>query len=334
MMSNIVFQLIACPFGLVYQITPDGAYTRGDFYIVYLTYVVISAVFAINSAIIFSKRFESTDYITLIVIIALVGVGCFAQYLNPGLKTAYVCVALAAMLFYIYSDDLIQKALVKQTQEQMEKASQTQHKLIVGLAEIIETRDENTGHHISRTVQYVKVLATRAQNSGNYTLLTDDYVNMMLQCAFLHDVGKIAIPDAILNKPGKLTDEEFDVIKTHTIEGGRIIESILGETADPDYLACGTEIATFHHEKWDGSGYPAGLSGESIPVCARIMAIADVYDALTTERPYKKAMSTDEALEIIRKGSGTHFDPELAQMFLDSEDQIRRASLGLSYAAA
>ena len=331
MSVNVVFQLAAAPFGLVFQITPEGAYTRGDFYIVYLAFVAISAVLAIFAAIEFSRKFESDDLMTLVVIVALVAVGCIAQWVNPGLKTAYVCVSLAALLFYIYSDDLIQRSLVEQTRGQIEAAAKTQRQIVIGLAEVIEARDENTGHHISRTVDYVEVLA-RAAKEEEYCpdVLDDDYIEAMLLCAYLHDVGKISIPDEILNKPGKLTDEEFEIIKTHTIQGGRIIEAIMGGVADPDYYECGREIATFHHEKWDGTGYPAGLSGDSIPLCARIMAVADVYDALTTQRPYKAAMPPEAALDIIRDGAGTHFDPELARMFIENEDEIRRVGVGIS----
>ena len=334
MSLNVVFQLIAVPFGLVFQITPDGAYVRGDFYIVYLAFVAISAILAIVAAIEFSRKFDSDDFMTLVVIVALVATGCVAQWINPGLKTAYVCVSLAALLFYIYSDDLIQQSLVSESQKQVEKAARTQRRIVIGLAEVIEARDENTGHHISRTVDYVEVLADAAKKAGYCPdILDDGYIDAMLLCAYLHDVGKISIPDEILNKPGALSDEEFEIIKTHTTQGGRIIEAIMGDVADPEYYEVGREIATFHHEKWDGTGYPAGLSGESIPLCARIMAVADVYDALTTQRPYKAAMPPEMAFSIIEEGAGTHFDPELARLFLENEDEIRRASVGLSHSS-
>ena len=143
---------------------------------------------------------------------------------------------------------------------------------------------------------------------------------MLYTLAPMHDVGKITVPDAILRKPGRLTDEEFGQIKLHAAAGGKIVRQILDGIADEEYINFASDIASYHHEKWDGTGYPEGLSGNAIPLCARIMAIADVYDALVSERCYKTAMSENEALEIIKSESGKHFEPELVTMFLLSKE--------------
>ena len=332
MLLNVAFQVVAAPFGLVFRILPDGSYARGDFYLVYLAFVAVSVGFALYSAAQFSRQFKNRDLATLAIIVVLVAVGCIAQGLNPKLKTTYTCVSLAMLLFYMHNGDMVQRALFEQIREQIEHYARTQQRMVTGLAEIIEVRDEETGHHIIRTASYVKILALEARRADYHAdVLTDEYINMMIQCAYLHDVGKVAIPDAILNKPGKLTAEEFDVIKTHTTQGGRIVESIMGDVVEPDYLACGKEIAVFHHEKWDGTGYPIGLEGEAIPLCARIMAIADVFDALTAKRVYKDAMSPEKAIAIIEKDAGTHFDPELAHLFVNAKDEVLLAGVTPSF---
>lgn len=332
MLSNVILQVSAAPFGLVFRILPDGSYVRGDLYLVYIAVIAVSIAFALYSAIRFSRRFKDSDTATLAIIVALVAVGCIAQGLNPNLKTTYICVSLAMLLFYLHNDGLVQQSMFDQINEQIAYFGRTQQRMMSGLAEIIEVRDENTGQHVVRTANYVRILALKARNSNYHSdILTDDYISMMVQCAYLHDVGKVAVPDAILNKPGKLTNEEFEVIKTHTTQGGRIIESIMGDVVDPDYLACTKEIAIFHHERWDGAGYPIGLIGEEIPLCARIMAIADVYDALTAKRVYKNAMSPEKAIAIIASDAGSHFDPVLANLFVNSKNEIILAGTASSF---
>ncbi len=162
------------------------------------------------------------------------------------------------------------------------------------------------------------MLAATAKDRGIYIdTIDDDFINLITTAAPLHDIGKITIPDCILLKPARLTVDEFEIIKTHTTEGGKMIHQVLGDSSDKDYVSIAYDVAMFHHEKWDGSGYPMGLKGEGIPVSARIMAICDVYDALIMERCYKKPFSKDEALKIIKDGAGTHFDPILAKLFVE-----------------
>jgi putative two-component system response regulator len=150
---------------------------------------------------------------------------------------------------------------------------------------------------------------------------------IVISSARLHDIGKIAISDMILNKPGKLTQEEFELMKTHALEGERIIDQIISRTENVEFLFNARLFAGTHHEKWDGSGYPNGFKGLEIPLLGRMMAVADVYDALITERPYKKAFSPDVAMEIIEKDSGTHFDPRIVEIFLSAKEQFKAVSL-------
>ena len=151
-------------------------------------------------------------------------------------------------------------------------------------------------------------------------ILTDDYISLITKAAPMHDIGKIVVPDNILKKPGKLTPEEFEQIKRHTVEGGRIVEEVIGDHDDKEYLQIAKEIATCHHERWDGKGYPEGLKEDEIPLSARIMAIADVFDALVSPRCYKEPFPIETAMDIIKKEAGSHFDPLLAELFLSMQD--------------
>ena len=149
-----------------------------------------------------------------------------------------------------------------------------------------------------------------------------EYIENICNAASLHDVGKIKIPDTILNKPGRFTPEEYEIMKTHSAIGGEIVAGILGKEADPKLLQISRDIATYHHEKWNGGGYPDGLSGKEIPLCARIMAVADVFDALVSKRVYKEGMPSQDAFDILEKDSGTHFDPDLVQVFFAIREDV------------
>jgi HD-GYP domain-containing protein (c-di-GMP phosphodiesterase class II) len=157
-------------------------------------------------------------------------------------------------------------------------------------------------------------------------VLTDEYIDDVYKSAPLHDIGKIRITDAILNKPGKLTPDEFEIMKQHALYGGEMIEKLLESLTQASYLEVARDIAMYHHEKWDGSGYPYGLKGEEIPLSARIMAVADVFDALISDRVYKKAFSFEKAMSIIQEESGTHFDPEVVKAFMLDPEDVRAAA--------
>jgi putative two-component system response regulator len=194
----------------------------------------------------------------------------------------------------------------------------------LALASLAETRDLATGNHIRRTQHYVRVLAEHLASHPRFqAILTEEYIEMLYKSAPLHDIGKVGIPDHILHKAGKFTPEEFDVMKTHTTLGRDAIQTAEDQLGMPvTFLAMAKEIAYYHHEKWDGTGYPTGASGCDIPACARLMAVGDVYDALRSHRTYKKALSHDEAVVIIIEGRGHHFDPDVVDAFIEAQDEF------------
>jgi putative two-component system response regulator len=196
-----------------------------------------------------------------------------------------------------------------------------QNAVLSTVAEMVEFRDQNTGGHVDRTQAYLKLLLDQMIRDRVYEAETKDWdLAFLLPSAQLHDVGKISISDSILDKPGKLTDEEFEKMKEHTTIGVNAIRRIKENTSENDFLYHAEIFAGTHHEKWDGSGYPNGLAATAIPLQGRLMAIADVYDALISPRPYKGPMSTATARGIIADGSGSHFDPALVEVFLKVEE--------------
>ena len=209
--------------------------------------------------------------------------------------------------------------------EQGETIANMQNGLILVLADMVESRDKCTGDHVRKTAAYSALILRHMRALGIYADQVDDlFCEDMVHSAPLHDVGKIQVSDVILNKPGKLTDEEFAIMKTHTTAGreiiDRAIETVGGATG---YLNEARNLAAYHHERWDGGGYPEGLAGEEIPLSARIMAVADVFDALVSQRSYKPAFEVEKAMDIIREGAGTQFDAEIVRAFLDAEDEAR-----------
>ena len=191
-----------------------------------------------------------------------------------------------------------------------------QQAVITSLATVVEERDENTGGHITRTEQYVSAIIDRMKRQEKYSDIPEKFYHNVILAAPLHDVGKIRIPDSILNKPGRLTEEEFEIMKKHAAYGAEIIQKTFPDVEEEEYYTVARNIARYHHERFDGKGYPEGLKGEEIPIEARIMSLADVYDALISERVYKKAFSKEKARAIIEEGSGTQFDPDLTALFL------------------
>jgi len=203
------------------------------------------------------------------------------------------------------------------------KLLQLQNSMASVLANMVENRDNLTGRHIERTTKYIKILLNSMLENGIYADQINNWnLEMISSASRLHDIGKIVISDLILNKPDIITADEFNKMKTHTIEGENIINSIIADSGDGYFLQNAKLFAGSHHEKWDGTGYPRELKGTDIPLQGRIMAIADVYDALVSERPYKKAFLHEEAVEIIKNGSGKHFDPELVNVFSLCENEF------------
>lgn len=194
--------------------------------------------------------------------------------------------------------------------------------MVLRMADMIEDRDSNTGGHVKRTSEIVKIFANRLIPYCEEFGIDNTFLELVVKAAPMHDLGKIAIEDAVLRKPEKYTEEEFNEMKRHTTEGARIVERIMYGVEDDRFVQIAKNIAHYHHEKWNGQGYPCGLSGKDIPIEARIMALADVFDALVSKRCYKDAFSYDKAYEIIEESLGTHFDTELGRIFLTCNNEL------------
>ncbi|MDE7177996.1 MAG: response regulator [Lachnospiraceae bacterium] len=209
--------------------------------------------------------------------------------------------------------------------EDAQRLGRIQDSVIIGMANLIESRDGSTGKHVKNTQNYVRMIANELLSRRLFPEeLTPSYIEDLCKAAPLHDVGKIKIPDAILQKPGKLTPEEFDTMKLHTTHSRKIIQTIIGDIEDEHYVRLVEDIALYHHERWDGTGYPAGLTGSNIPLSARIMAVADVFDALYEERCYKPPIRPIERImQIMSEGRGTQFDPVIIDVFNEMLPQLK-----------
>lgn len=318
---NLIVESIAAPFGWVFYFNEDG-YFRGRLFIIYEVFYFLSLVYLIIHMVIIGRKFKRRDLLTIVMLLIILISGLIPMTLFK-INITYIAIAMGASLCYIYYNDLVQQDMMAQLVENQKKISAMQNHVISGLANLIENRDTDTGEHISRTSSFVRLLAENSREEGLYKDIIDDhFISLMYILAPMHDIGKILVPDSILKKPGKLTAEEFEQMKKHASLGGKVVSEVLEGITDEEYLKFASDIATYHHEKWDGSGYPFGKKGEEIPLSARIMAVADVFDALISERCYKKAMPFDQAVEIIRQGSGAHFDPKLVEVFLKHQEDF------------
>ena len=244
-----------------------------------------------------------------------------ADYITKPISPAIVLARVRTQLQVKQAADLLKNqniSLEREIARRMAENDLTQQVSIRALAHLAETRDPETGNHILRTQAYVQHLAQTLRRHPRFAaMLNDQYINLLGRSAPLHDIGKVGIPDHILLKPGKLNAEEWAIMQTHAQLGSEAIERAEADIEMPlDFLSLAKEIARWHHEKWDGSGYPDGLSGEAIPLSARLMALADVFDALISPRVYKPPMSFAEARSIIHEGRGKHFDPDIVDAFL------------------
>ncbi|MBQ4311802.1 MAG: HD domain-containing protein [Oscillospiraceae bacterium] len=223
------------------------------------------------------------------------------------------------------ADDIVR--YIGALNDKMDELTRLQQNIITTMADIIESRDDTTGAHVKRTAAYAEIIAKQLLEDGVYTdEITEEFIDNLRIAAPLHDVGKICVSDAILNKPGRLTDEEFDIMKTHTTHGREILKKALANLGSFDYLTMAEDLTQYHHEWWNGNGYPEQLSGKDIPLSARIMAIADVYDALTSKRQYKEPFPPEKAKYIISvQEKGTHFEPVVVDAFVNAYDKIETA---------
>ena len=319
MSLHTLAEVICIPWGYIFYIEKGGYYRRGPLYGIYVFSYSISVAFLIFTAAYLSRRFRRRDRGTLILSLLVLMTGVLPSVLNVSDETSFLGVSTMAILLYVYYSNLTEQDLHREIEDKSEHLSSIRKNVITRMACLIESRDSGTGIHIRSTSGYVKSLAEQTRSKNLYPdILTGEYIDWITEAAPLHDIGKVLIPDNILKKPGKLTPEEFEIMKTHAAEGERIVREILTGVIEEEQIRIASQIAGMHHERWDGKGYPNGISGEDIPLCARMMAIADVYDALTQERVYKKAMPREEAVRILLEGAGTQFDPVLVRIFAES----------------
>lgn len=252
------------------------------------------------------KKLSILSFVVLVGVILAVQL-CFPEVLLTSLFPTF-------LLLGIYMD--FENPYIREVTAQ-------HNEMVDGFATMVESRDNNTGGHIRRTRAYVELMLSEMRRSRRYrAIMSRDYMENVGNAAPLHDIGKISTPDSILQKPGKLTPEEFEIMKMHAPNGGEIIMNTFRDLNNEAFRQIAYELARYHHEKFNGRGYPDGLSGEQIPLHARIMAIADVFDAVSQNRCYRDALPVDECFDIIRKGSGTDFDPELVEIFLGARGKV------------
>ncbi|MBQ4553481.1 MAG: HD domain-containing protein [Spirochaetaceae bacterium] len=258
------------------------------------------------------KFIEKRKRMTIFVYMAVSIVVLVAQYNFPEILITSIVPVIFVLGIYLNHEEPAVK-----------KLQAYNHDTVVDFATLVENRDNNTGGHIKRTTAYVSLLVNALRARGYHSdLLTKDFINNLKMAAPMHDIGKISTPDAILQKPGKLTDEEYAIMKQHATKGSEIIKETFGKRDNSDFIDMAYDVARFHHEKWNGRGYPTGLKDTEIPLAARIMAVADVFDAVSQKRCYREAMPLDECFEIIKKGRGSDFDPVLVDIFLEEREKV------------
>lgn len=288
-------------------------------------------------------------YMIQTIIVLLLTTKILYEYFDSvGAVLSYVCLMVGTIILVFYANFTVhrklkitaQTELKKQLLEQELEKKQTevinsiqkqvlmQENIIVAIADLVENRDTDTGTHIKATSYYAKLITDGIISHKLYSdIMNDKFAYLVEKSAPMHDLGKIAISDDILKAPRRLTDDEFEIMKTHTVEGCKIIHHIYENIETPEYIECAANIAKYHHERWDGTGYPEGLIGEAIPLEARIMAVADVFDALVSRRCYKDAYPLSEAFEEIERGAGTQFDPKLVEIFIEYKKEIKSVIL-------
>ncbi len=283
---------------------------------------VTAGVYIIFSTILFVKcwkHIEQRKRASIAMFLVAVFIITLIKFLRTELLITAVAPALFVLGIYVNQENPIFKEL-----------DNYQAEMIMGFSTLVGSRDDSTGGHIRRTSCYAEILAEGLLDRGYYRqTLTRDYINNLVLAAPMHDIGKIAIPDEILCKPGELTEEEYEQMKQHTVKGAQLILDTFGHLKNDDYKNLAYSVARYHHERWDGKGYPEGLESYDIPLEARIMAIADVFDALSEERYYRGIIPMAECFRIIETGRGSKFEPLLVEVFLELKPEIEKIYLGI-----
>lgn len=286
--------------------------------------LLLLIVSGLAMSLLISNQKAATGFVVMLLFVGGLWLTTQQVFFRMGFFVATAFPITAVICNYMLLTALKYRLEEKNNLAHMQELLLTQDITIDSLANLTEHRNQETGGHIKRTRMYVRLLAEQMKRRDKYkAFLSDENIDMLDKSAPLHDIGKVGIPDKILLKPGKLTEEEFEIIKTHTTNGRNLIRSSVRQFGKISFLNIAEEIAYTHHEKWDGSGYPQGLKGEVIPISGRLMALADVYDALISKRVYKASYQHDEAVDIIVNGKGTHFDPDMVVAFLEIHEQFR-----------
>ena len=279
-------------------------------YLVLFIYFVLIFVFTIRRI----KYLEVRKRINVISFLFISLLILISQIIFPEILISSLVPVFSLIALYINIEDPVLRRMEHYNSE-----------IVTSFATLVESRDNSTGSHVKRTKSYVKIILEEIKSQGLYpSIMTKDFEDKMLNAAPMHDVGKISIPDTILQKPGKLTDEEYSVMKKHSVIGGEIIQEIFKGMDDKEFLNIAYDVSRYHHEKWNGKGYPEGLSGNEIPFAARIMAIADVFDAISAKRCYREALPLEKCFAIISEGKGVDFDPVLTDLFLNAKDKVEK----------
>lgn len=322
----LVFLVITLFTECIYKITPENTYQRGRFFlstVIVEIFLYSEAVFLILKYHKNVRNFENIGFASFIFVPFIFHI---VQIANFGISLTCIGLAISFIIIFI---NLNQKMMLDAEEEKSKfdesklKSLENHHKTILYLTNLLENRDPETSNHELRLSKYVELLAKQCVKSGIYAdTLTPEYIKYLIDAAPFHDIGKIYVSDSILKKPSKVDEAEYEEIKKHTTKGADIVNEILSISYDRDFTKMVSKICKHHHEKWNGKGYPDRLKEEEIPLCARILAIADVYDALVTDRCYKNKVSFDQAFDIIKNEAGESFDPKLAEQFIKIKDQI------------
>ena len=287
------------------------------------TCYIMAGVYVLMSATVFIKGWRylaSHKRISILTYLLVLAAVTALQMIFPEALITSIAVTVFIIGVYLNQEDPVLRTL-----------SEYHNEAVMSFATLIESRDSSTGGHIKRTSRYVKLIADELLTHRYYDdVLTKDYISDLIKAAPMHDIGKVSVPDAILQKPGRLDDKEYEEMKKHAEKGGDIIRETFRNLGDEDYRRTAFDVARYHHEKWNGKGYPDGLKRKQIPLSARIMAVADVFDAISQNRCYREAMPLDKCFELIAQGSGQDFDPIIVEVFLDARSKVEEIHRELS----
>lgn len=299
---------------LEYRVGEISNYSMGvSAYTCYIM-VVIYIVLTIATFSRYWKYIDVQKRVSILTYLIILAAVTIVQVIFPDILITSIGVTVFILGIYLNLED-----------PSLRELSHYHNEMVMGFANLIENRDNNTGGHIKRTVEYVRLITDELKKRGVYSeILTKDYVENLLKAAPMHDIGKVAVPDAILCKPGKLDDEEYAMMKRHAERGGDIVKETFRNFGKEEFRVMAFQVARYHHEKWNGRGYPDGLKENEIPLCARIMAVADVFDAISENRCYRAAMPMDKCFEIMKDGSGKDFDPVIADLFVEIRDKVEK----------